>query len=188
MKEETRERIRSHAELIGVAFMVVAGLVAAFIASFLFPNVAKTVVTAGVVVSMLAFAGFYGWSRFPMAPGNSSITGVPIPTIGEQLKRTHALFQRIMLLVGVAWCVGVTLLVPSLTAAKRNGIAIVGGLVLLLVGWLLVRNWLLCPRCGTDFKKDRIAKLGRWSLDTRGTTELWDACPHCGVSFSEPYR
>ena len=187
MKEETRDRIRSHAELIGVAFMLVAELVAAFIASFLFPNVAKTVVAAGVAVSTLAFAGFYGWTRFPIAPGKSSI-GIPIPTIGEQLKRTHALFQRIMLLVEVAWCVGVTLLVPNLTAAKRNGIAIVGGSMLFLVGWLLVRNWLLCPRCGTDFKKDRVAELGRWSLDTRGTTELWDACPNCGVSFNEPYR
>jgi hypothetical protein len=176
MKEETRERIRSHAELIGVAFMVIAGLVAAFIASFLFPNVAKTVVTAGVAVSVLAFAGFYEWARFSMAPGKSAIA------------RTHALFQRIILLVVVAWCVGVTLLVPNVTAAKRNGIAIVGGSMLFLVGWLRVRNWLLCPRCGTDFKKDRIAKLGRWSLDTRGTTELWDACPHCGVSFNEPYR
>jgi hypothetical protein len=188
MKEETREWIRSHAELIGVAFMVLVGVVAAFIAAFLFPNVGKAVVTAGVAVSLLAFAGFYGWARFPMAPRTSSITGIPTLTIGEQLKRTHALFQRIMLLIGVAWCVGITLLAPNLTAAQRNGFAIVGGLVLAFVGWLLVRNRLLCPRCGTDFKKDRIAKLGRWSLDTRGTTELWDACPHCGVSFNEPHR
>ena len=188
MKEETRERIRSHAELIGVAFIVIVGLIAAFIATFFFPSVAKTVVTAVVAVSMLAFAGFYGWARFPMVPWKFAIAAIQIPIIGEQLKRTHAFFQRIMLIVLVAWCVGVTLLVPNLAAAKRNGIAIGGGLMLFLVGWLLVCNWLLCPRCGTDFKKDRIAKLGRWSLDTRGTTELWDACPHCGVSFNEPYR
>jgi hypothetical protein len=162
-------------------------LVTALTAALLFPNVGKTVVRAAVAVSMVAFAGFYGWARFPTAPRKSSITGIPILTIGEQLKRTHALFQRIMLLVGVSWCVGVTFLGPNLTVSKRNGFAIVGGLVLVLVGWLLVRNRLRCPRCGTDFKKDRIAKLGRWSLDARGTTELWDACPHCGVSFDEPY-
>jgi ribosomal protein S27AE len=188
MKEETREWIRRRAELIGVASMVVGSVVAALVATLLFPNVGKTVVSAGVAVSVLAFAVFYAWARFPMAPRESSRTGIPTVTIGGQLKRTQALFQRIMLPALVAWCVGVTLMSPNLTSAKRNGLAIVGSLVMFVAGWLLVRNHLRCPRCGTDFKKERFVKLGRWSMDTRGVTELWDACPRCGVSFNEPYR
>jgi rubredoxin len=52
---------------------------------------------------------------------------------------------------------------------------------------LFIRNRLCCPRCGTDFRQERFAKLGRWSMDPRGAEELWESCPQCGVSFDEPY-
>jgi len=188
MKEDTREWIRNRAGLIGVALMVLWGVLAAVVATFLPPTASRTIVKASAAVSVLGFAAFYAWAQFPMAPRKQSTIGNSTPTIGEQLKRTTALFQRTVMLVAVAWCVGVTLLAPNLPAAKRNGFAIIGGMVLFLAGWLLVRSRLRCPRCGTDFKKERIAKLGRWSMDTRQSTELWDACPHCGVSFNEPYR
>jgi ribosomal protein S27AE len=188
MKEETIEWVRRHAELIGVAFMVLGGVVAAFVAALVFPNVGKTAIAVGVAVSVLAFAAFFVWARFPVARIQSSTTGIPTLTIGQQLRRTRALFQRIVTFVLIAWVVGVTLLAPNLTAAERNGLAMVGALVLSFVGWLLVRNRLRCPRCGTDFKKERITKLGRWSMDTRGTADLWDACPRCGANFNEPYR
>jgi hypothetical protein len=186
MNEDTREWIRNHAGPIGVVFMVLGGVVLALIATFLFPTAGKTVMKVGAAVLVLAFAAFYAWAEFPLTPRKYSTVGTSTLTIGQQLKRTRALFQRIVMFVLVAWCVGVTLLAPNLTSAQRNGSAIVGGFALAFAGWLLVRNRLRCPLCGSDFKKERVAKLGRWSMDTRGTTELWDACPHCGVSFNEP--
>jgi ribosomal protein S27AE len=188
IKEETRAWIRNRAGFIRVGFMLLGGILTAFVAVFLSPSASKTLLAAGVGVLMLAFAAFFAWARFPMPPRKASINGIPTLTISEQLKRTHALFQRIMLVVLVTWCVAVTLSAPKLTALQRNGTAAGGGLVLFVAGWLLVRYRLRCPRCGTDFRKERIAKLGRWSMDTRGTTELWEECPHCGVSFNGPYR
>jgi uncharacterized C2H2 Zn-finger protein len=58
--------------------------------------------------------------------------------------------------------------------------------VMSLIVWLVIRSRLRCPRCEADFRAERVAKLGRWSMDTRGMTELWNACPRCGVSFNDP--
>lgn len=186
MKETTRAWIRKYAEIIGIGLMLLGGILTAFVAALLFPSAGKTVMASCVGVLVLVFAVFYAWARFPMPP--NLFSKVSTLTISGQLRRTQAFFQRVMLVVLVAWCVAVTLLVPKLTATQRNGAAIVGSLVLSFVGSLFVRNRLRCPRCGTNFKKERIAKLGRWSMDFRGSTELWEACPHCGVSFNESYR
>jgi len=188
MKLQARGWARSHALLVGAALLFLGGTATAVIAALFFPHSGKVVINIGVAVLMLAFAAFYAWARFPISPRPLIAIGISTLSIGEQLSRTRALFQRIMVVSLVAWCLGVTLLGSHLTAAKRNGFVIAGAVLLSLAGGLLVRNRLRCPRCGTDFRKERIAKLGRWSMDTRRSTEIWDACPHCGVSFKEPYR
>ena len=62
----------------------------------------------------------------------------------------------------------------------------IAGLIVLEIVELFVKKRIRCPRCGTDFRKERLAKVGRWSLDLRMAADLWDACPHCGVSFNDP--
>jgi uncharacterized C2H2 Zn-finger protein len=84
-----------------------------------------------------------------------------------------------------AWVAVVTLFVTDISKIEQQTLAVGGCLTLFLIAWLFVRNKLRCPRCGSDFRKERIAKLGRFSLDTRGAADLWDACPHCGVSFND---
>jgi hypothetical protein len=125
--------------------------------------------------------------RSPLTRLKPGLAGIPSVTIGEHLKRTSAYFQRIMAPLCAAWGAGVVLFVTGMSRIQQQALAIGGGVALFLIGSLFVRNQLRCPRCGTDFRKERIAKLGRWSGDNRGTSELWDACPRCGVSFNDPW-
>lgn len=127
-------------------------------------------------------AAFFAWATSSMPRQTSAVSGLP-ETIGEHFKRKQTLFLRIAVPLCVAWVVVWTFYPAHLTKLQRNGPAIGGAVVLMIIAARLLR--IRCPRCHTDFSKERIAKVGRWSMDTRGTEELWDACPHCGVRFDE---
>jgi hypothetical protein len=113
-------------------------------------------------------------------------------TIGEYLRRTRAYSWRFFILVAMVWIATVLLMGSGIPLMQRlrpgiGGVAVLSAVMFLIV-WLVIRSRLRCPRCGADFRQERFAKLGRWSFDTRGTGELWDACPRCGVSFNDPLR
>jgi hypothetical protein len=93
-------------------------------------------------------------------------------SIREHFKRTNALFVRIMVPIAGAWVAAITLFGTSMTKAHQQVLSIGGGVVVVLVGSLFIRNRLRCPRCGTDFRNERLAKLGRWSFDSRGSADL----------------
>jgi hypothetical protein len=147
----------------------------------LFPDHTKAAVAVGAVLLAL----FIAWGRTPLARLKSPEAGIPALTIRQHLKRTNAYFQRIMVPVTAAWVAVVTLFVTDISKIEQQTLAVGGCLTLFLIAWLFVRNKLRCPRCGSDFRKERIAKLGRFSFDTRAAADLWDACPHCGVSFND---
>jgi hypothetical protein len=131
---------------------------------------------------------FYAWARTPLNPFESPVAGLPGLTIREHFKRTTALFVRITVPIAGAWVAAFTLLGTDMTKAHRQALSIGGGVAVVLIASLFIRNRLRCPRCGTDFREARLEKLGRWSFDRRGSADLWDACPGCGVGFDEPYR
>jgi len=179
MTETTREYIQRYARPIGAGFTL-AGFIAA---TLILPRSYARAVTA---VLFVAFAVFFVWARTPLPP-KSSAPPAPGPTIREHLKRTRALLQRIMIPIVVAWGVGVTFYATGLSKGQQQAMAVGGGFLLLLIGWSFVRNQLRCPRCGTDFSKERSAQVGRLSFDTRGPEDLWDSCPRCGLSFNDPW-
>jgi hypothetical protein len=177
MRDSNREYIRRHAKVIGVVTMVLGGVLSAFF----FPGYMHVSVGALVVL----FAVFYVWAEYPLQ-GRGSDQGVI--TIRQQFKRARTLFTRITVPMVALWCVGVIFYGTRLSKLQTQAWAVGGGVVLFFIAWLFIKDKVRCPRCGTDFKQDRIAKVGRWSMDARGTEDLWDRCPHCGVSFDEPYR
>ena len=144
----------------------------------------------GVAVAVLcvAFMAFYAWAITPLKRPEARIAGVPGLTIREHLNRTSALFVRLMIPIAGAWVAAIMLFGTDMTKAHQQAMSVGGGVVGILIGSLFIRNRLRCPRCGSDFRKERFAKLGRWSFDSRAIADLWDACPHCGVSFDELYR
>ncbi len=126
------------------------------------------------------------WNRFPLAPqGRPAATG-PL-TIRLRLKRSHAILQRTVVCVDALWCIAVTIYFAQLTTLQQYGLAIGGSVVLAAAASFYVAGQLRCPRCGTNFKRARIAEVGRWSADTRAAEERWERCPNCGVSFDEPH-
>jgi uncharacterized C2H2 Zn-finger protein len=135
----------------------------------------------------VAFAAFFTWARTSL-PRIAPKGPVRVVTIAEHFKRTRTLSVRIIVPIVALWVVLTDSYPLQLPKGERNALAIGGGAVLGVVGSVFMVRRLRCPRCGTNFKQDRLAKLGRWSFDTRGTEEIWDACPHCGVSFDEPWR
>jgi uncharacterized C2H2 Zn-finger protein len=177
----SRSANQSHAGLIGGVFMFVALVIAALVFTAL--ALPKSYIGAATAAVFTAFALFFAWARTPLLRSKSA-TQTGAPTIREHIKRTRAYFQRILVPAVVLWCVGLTFYKAGLTKLQQQGLAGAGGLVLLWIVWLFVRNRFRCPRCGTDFRQERIAKLGRWSTDPRGAEDLWDSCPHCGVSFT----
>ena len=180
MSENSREWIRRHAKAISVGLAVVGMIVGVVF----FPHSIRE--TVAVVIMLMAL--IIAWARAPLPHPKTSMGGIPALTIRDYLKRTNALFVRILVPLVVAWVVVVTLFVTDISKPRQQAWSVGGGIALSLIGSLFLRNRLRCPRCGTDFHKERIAKLGRWSFDTRTTEDLWDACPRCGVKFDEPYR
>jgi hypothetical protein len=180
--------MRRHEQLSAAALMLPGTIVGLILVFFLAsPENRDFAVKVVVAVDAVLAAALVGWLRSPMPRLKPGLTGAPALTIGEHFNRTNAYFVRIMVPLGTAWVAGVVLFVTGIPKMQQNALAIGGGVALGLIGSLFIRNQLRCPRCGTDFRKERIAKLGRWSWDTRGTEELWNACPRCGVSFNDPW-
>jgi ribosomal protein S27AE len=180
-EEPTLGWVRRHATTIGVAFLALGTTLTAGLFS-------RRATSVAVAVLCVAFTTFYAWARTPLKRSESPVAGVPGLTIREHFKRTTALFVRIMVPIVAAWVTAFSLFETDMTKAHKQALSIGGGVAVLLIASLFIRNRLRCPRCGSDFRKARIAKLGRWSFDSRGSAELWDACPHCGVSFDDLYR
>jgi hypothetical protein len=176
VNEAFRDYIRGHSKPIGVGVMVLGGILASV---FLPRSLERVAIVALIVV----FAVFYVWAEFPLPQWKPAEHAM---TIRRRLKRTRTIFQRIMVPVVVLWCASVTLYDTQQTELQRYALAVGGGSSLVWIAWLFAKDGLRCPRCGTDFKQERVAKVGRWSMDTRGAEDLWDCCPHCGVSFDEP--
>ena len=187
-KETTLDWVRRHAVTIGLAFFLLGTGFTAVLFTFFAPHSAHRAMSAAVAVLCVAFAALYAWADTPLKRSEAPVVGVPGLTIREHFKRTNALFVRITLPIAVAWVAAITLFGTGLTKALQQASSVGGGLVVFLIAFLFIRNRLRCPRCGSDFRKERFAKLGRWSFDSRGSADLWDACPHCGVSFDELYR
>jgi asparagine N-glycosylation enzyme membrane subunit Stt3 len=181
MREKTRAFLQRHSGPLGVVFVVVAGVVAAGASALL--DLPKSYVRIAFGVAIVAFGAFYTWARTLQAKPE---VPTPLPTIGQHMRRTRVVFQRISVPLVVAWCVAVTFYGSGMTELQKQGVAVGGGVALFLIMWLFIRKALRCPSCGTDFRRERIAKLGRFALDARGAEELWDACPRCHVNFNDP--
>jgi hypothetical protein len=179
VKDATREWIIRREKTIGITVLVTVAIVAAV----LLPQKYMKFVIAGMCV---AIGVFVLWTRGPSAPpiANPQIG----PSIREHLRRAHAWSVRIFVLLLLIW-IGTALIIwPSPAERGKFFLAgIAGALVLNCVAMLIGRPYVRCPQCRTDFRKERIAKLGRWSRDPRGAADLWDSCPTCGVSFDAPY-
>jgi hypothetical protein len=179
MKETTREFIERYRGLIGTLYIIVGVAIAALI-------LPRAYARAALGVLVLAFAVFLVWVLTPL-PRRTSSTQAPGPTIREHLKRTRAYLQRIVIPVAAAWWLGVAIYGTGLSNLQQQALGVGGGVILLLLGGLCVRNQLRCPGCGTDFSRERSAQVGRLSFDTRGPEDLWDSCPRCGLSFDAPW-
>jgi hypothetical protein len=79
------------------------------IALYVSPGNRDTAVKAVVAVMAMLIAVVVAWVRIPLTRLKSAPAAIPAMTIGERLKRTNAYYQRIMILVVVAWIVGVVL-------------------------------------------------------------------------------
>jgi len=108
-------------------------------------------------------------------------------TIREALKHRRKVFQRVFVTTAMVLLGAWVLTHPR----ETNGQFLIRSLpvvVVVIIALTPITNRLFsCPRCGSNFRKYRIQKLGRFSLDTTGAEDLWDACPQCGVSFEERY-
>jgi hypothetical protein len=185
VKDSTREFFQRNAKPVGVAYIVVIAVITAVAGALLkLPN---WYMGASVGFAVITFGVFFAWAQSPLSPVRRSSLGRPAPTIREHMKRTRAYFMRITVPIAIAWCVATTFYKGGLTPLQSQGVTIAGGLVIFGIAALFLRGRLNCPRCGSNFSKERIAKVGRWSFDTRGAEDLWDSCPHCGLSFDEPY-
>ena len=180
----TQEWIRRHALAIGVGFMVVAEVLAGIITVVFFPRSVHQAVAVSLMIVLVVFGTFLAWARTP------ALTRVqpdaPL-TIREHFKRTNVLFQRIFTPIMMAWVAGFILFATGMSKVERNAWTYCGLVAMCVIAFPFLRSRLVCPRCGTNFKQERFAKLGRWSFDRRTAAEIWDCCPRCGVSFDEPY-
>jgi hypothetical protein len=179
MSQPIRDWARRHVRTVAVSFLVVGMLLSAV---FL-PRSAQNMAVGGLVVAMGAF---YAWATTTL-PRRPPTEPSPPLTIGDTLKRRRTLLVRIMVPVMIAWTVAVLWYPSTLTKMQKQLVAVGGSVVLFWILWFPLRQNFRCPRCGTDFKMERRAKLGRISFDQRGPEEIWDKCPNCGVSFNEPW-
>jgi hypothetical protein len=179
VSDSTRNFVGRYPRIVAGSCLFVGGVLAAVFV----PRSLQRLVIGTMIV---AFGLVYVWTITTLPPRPLAVPGKTL-TIRDQLKRNRTLYMRTFVPVALAWVVAVTLFHAPLPKWQEQGLCVGGVLVVAVVGFLLVKNGLKCPRCGSTFGKERIAKLGRWTMDTRGPEELWDACPHCGVSFDEPW-
>jgi hypothetical protein len=187
-KETTLDWIRRHAITIGLSFLFLGTILTAGFSAFFAPQSGHRPMRATVAVLCVAFMAFYAWATTALKRSESPVAGVPGLTIREHLKRTTALFVRITVPLVGAWAAALSFFGTDMAKAHRQALGIGGGVATVLIASRLFRNRRRCPRCGSDFRKARFAKLGRWSFDSRGSADLWDACPDCAVSLDELYR
>jgi MFS family permease len=187
-KETTLDWVRRHATTIGLAFFVLGTIFTAVLSAIFAPHSGHRAMSVAVVVLFVVFTAFYAWAITPLKRSEARMAGSPGVTIREHFKRTNALFVRIVVPIAGAWVGAIMLFGTGMTKAHQQALSVGGGVVGVLIGSLMIRNRLRCPRCGSNFRKERLAKLGRWPFDSRDTADLWDVCPHCGVSFDELYR
>lgn len=110
-------------------------------------------IAASVVVCTVVIGVVVAWRRNALPPSKPSAGGVPTLTIGEHLRRTNAYFVRVAVPLACAWIAAVTLFVPGIPRWEKDALAIGGTVVGFLIGFLLVKNKLRCPRCGVSFEE-----------------------------------
>jgi len=178
--DSTGNFIKRHPRIVGGVGLSVGCVLAAIF-------VPRSLQNLALGAMIVAFGMLYVWSITTLPPRPLAAPSKAL-TIRDQLKRNRTLYMRSVVPVAIAWIAAITLYHAPLPKWQEQGLAIGGALVVVLVGSLLVKNGLKCPHCACNFGKERIAKLGRWSMDTRGAEEIWDSCPRCSVSFDEPYN
>jgi hypothetical protein len=177
MHETPFEYIKRHPKVAGGMF------VALIVSIVVLPRWAMPWVTGTYLV---VFGSHYAWTITTLPKGTQTPLGKKF-TIGDHLRRTRALYTRILLPIILAWIAVTTSYPPTLTKDQRMLLGVAGGTLIAILGFAFIKDKLKCPRCGSNFRKERIEVLGRFSTDARGAEDLWDACPSCGVSFKEPY-
>jgi rubredoxin len=178
MNDAPFEYFKRHPKAAGVMFV---GLV---VSTLVLPRWAMPWIIGTYLV---AFGTHYAWTSTTLPKGTQTALGATF-TIGDHLRRTRALYMRILLPIIIAWVAVTTFYPPTLTKDQRMLVGVAGGTLIAFLGFVMIKDKFKCPRCGSNFRKERIEKLGRFSTDKRGAEDLWDACPSCGVSFKEPYN
>ena len=163
----------------------IAVLGIATVASMFLPDNLKRPAQWGAYV-VFGVIFVWGYTARPSVPNPEGLPAGQI-TIAEHLRRGTTRYTQILVPLIVAWIAGVVFYGGSLPKPYYYGLVCGGSVGISLLGALFMRKGLHCPRCGCNFRKERIAKLGRFNMDARGTADLWDRCPQCGVSFSDPY-
>jgi len=169
--------VRLHPVLVGMVFLILGSILTYIFVPPRFQN-------ATIAVILLALLLVLFWAKTSPLEIQRQSPGQPI-TIGNYLKKSRLLFIRVMGITCIVWCVAVTF-DDQLSRNQQKIAAICGAGILTWMEWLLFRDRLRCPQCGTNFRKERSEKLGRWTMDQRGAEEIWDSCPTCHVSFDSP--
>lgn len=187
-QDPLQEWVRRHCQLVGAALLLPVWVTVSVLIFFLVPPASRDLaMRAGMAVSTVLLSTFYAWVWSPLPPVGPKPAGVPALSIREHFGRTWAYYVRITIPVMVSWLMAVMLFLPLLPKVEEYALAGAGAVAIQMLGYRLARKQLRCPRCGSNFKKERHARLGRWSRDSRMPWELWDACPHCSVSFDDPW-
>lgn len=179
--------VRRYGLLVALALLLPIVTAAAFLIVLLVPPAGRHFATqAFSAVFAVLLAVVFVCFQNPL-PQVSKTAGVPAPTIRERFGRTWAYHLRIIVPLMFIWATPIMVFLRGMPRMQQYALAIAGMFAIQVVGYLLVRKRLCCPRCGSDFRKERHAQLGRWSMDRRMPWVLWDACPNCGVSFNGPW-
>jgi hypothetical protein len=176
-RDKIYDFIRRHPQFTGLTLLVLgAVLMALFV-----PRSLQKISSFGL---LLGFTLFVFWAKTSSEKKQQRPAG-GIVTIADYFKRSRLLLTRAVGIPCIVWCVIVSF-DDQLSRGHQQIAAVSGGLVIACLGWLLFRDRFRCPQCGTNFRKERLEKLGRWTMDKRGTEELWDSCPNCHVGFQTP--
>jgi hypothetical protein len=107
-------------------------------------------------------------------------------TVRDLFRRRRTRRHRIVVPLGVVLTIAWVIAKPHQTRLQALEFGLVLAAVLIVILLPITKSLFSCPRCGTSFRKYRIGKLGRFSVDARPTEDLWDACPQCGLRFDAP--
>jgi asparagine N-glycosylation enzyme membrane subunit Stt3 len=174
-----RDRIWKYFERYPAAASMIILIVGVILAAVFVPRPYQRI---GTDACIALFVAVYAWASTPLPKVGPGVR----PTIRQEFKRTRQLFIRFSVIAAVMLIICVEYFAEPLSGVERYVIDIGAFLLMLAVVWPFIRKRFHCPSCGTNFKQARLAKVGRWTMDTRGAEDLWDRCPSCGVSFDEP--